>query len=890
MTDLFITEKNTGIPILLIDASGSVTCNMTNDKLIFDRMCELVNGLNFEEYRVIFWNSNQQGSDNAAAIFKDGIYKLPFVIKKSTLNQTFQYVRGNIKYNCLTFPHLAFECIPADWFGGNITTKIYFITDGKMGYSQISMMEMNNLKYKLGESIKKLSERYNIQLNIITVEPYNREFGEVEALNQAAGCDVYNVIMENKLTKFISKFTSYTLNHPDGFVHINRNTPPAGYVPYCDQYFSELRVDDFIRYLIDVIKKTDDENELLKIVQNLSASLCVLAKDKPKHRVKQMINLFCELFSETKLDQMFVKFILADAIEKENAGMANIFAYYRAQLKDLYKRANELLNKDVRDAIGIGDSFLTLPVENKIIRGYSKLIDQNMMIDGKLYPESAIKINHLTIPVIPFKYSNSFMNEQCLRQWVRQLISKMYGVNALEDIVIYLILGIVLRIVKSDIEEEVKESYRRLATIMLKKKRMNTDQTELERLENGELPVPNSGKIENFYGFMGRVGEILGLKLEPFTIWYLLCLALNNEKIVNKQLIHCRDSIEQDFPGCEYKKLLEKINVNKIELYKIPLESMLDYRCLITLDDVSEIGGYRFLPHQNLSGNVCSPIYVLSNEGYETLISDISQCPLCYTRLNENSFEKVGAKPADLGEIIFDENVIDPFKNKVNISSMNSEIAKVTKVEKKNGKCILITCKGVVGSGKSTYSRKIKKKIEEIGGYCIVEGTDKYCKDGMSIPDAIKKVNEELLKATKMDNELIVIIIDTCGERTDGNNIFGVDFSNWRRVNLWPNLDRNNMKGYLSWSMRNVLRRKKRTGFDDYYLNPEDAGVSTCISVHKKKTTALFGKKVPAIFSKTHNNIDEAIRDLDESANEYEGKLKMVDEDIGEFIEKKIKV
>ncbi len=64
-------------------------------------------------------------------------------------------------------------------------------------------------------------------------------------------------------------------------------------------------------------------------------------------------------------------------------------------------------------------------------------------------------------------------------------------------------------------------------TKVQQKKRLNMDITELSRLVAGELPTPNSGKIEDFYKFMRIVSNKLKLTYEPMTIWYILCLALD---------------------------------------------------------------------------------------------------------------------------------------------------------------------------------------------------------------------------------------------------------------------------------------------------------------------------------------------------------------------------
>ena len=88
---------------------------------------------------------------------------------------------------------------------------------------------------------------------------------------------------------------------------------------------------------------------------------------------------------------------------------------------------------------------------------------------------------------------------------------------------------------------------------MLKKKRLNSIATELERLENGEMPIPNSGKIVDFFTYMKTVGNLIGLSgdegnllVQPMTFWYGICCALQNKGMIAKQLIHCSESLAKD--------------------------------------------------------------------------------------------------------------------------------------------------------------------------------------------------------------------------------------------------------------------------------------------------------------------------------------------------------
>lgn len=879
MEELFATYQYKSIPILLIDASGSVIFNRFGDKYVFDQIKNIIENFPESEFRIIFWNSAKGESD----FFKEGIYRIPFVVKKSTLGQTFTFVREHINKHCLTYSHLGFVNIPNEWMDPISPTKIYFITDGEMGYQDIKIMEMNNLKKNLSDCIKKLfTDHPMVQLNIITVEPKNMNFNEMETLKNAAGCDVYNLIMENQLTMYITKFISYTLNNLDGFVHINKIRPPPGFVPFGDKYFSELKVNLFVQYLVELISSTPDENELLKIVQYLSSTVATLIKDKPKRISEEIIKMFCGFFNKTTLDPMFVKFILSDAVEKENAGMASIFTMYRQQLKDLYKQAQILLGKNVKEAIGIGNMFLTIPIADKIISGHFRMIDKNIFLGRSTYSQSAVRINNILIPIIPFDYQTcSKMNEQCLRQWMRVIIGKSYHVDNYGDIVIYTMLGILIRICCSNLDPTIINSYRHLASVMLKKVRTNSTRTELERLENGELPIPNSGKVTDFYNDMNIVNQQLETKLEPMTLWYIMCLALDNEMLIKKQIVHCFEDIKKDFPDIEPSKLLFQIKnmIKPIVHHQIPFENVLDYNCLITMENVTNVGGYRFLPHPSLTDTICAPIYVLSTEGYQQLLKEkhTSICPICYHQLDESNFEQVGPKPQIDEKEIFEKDTMNMFTDEVliptvqNVSNEKEPIGKDVKKLSKKG--TLIIMKGVVGSGKSFYCNHIKEAIEKLGGYCLVEGTDKYCKDGMDIAKAIGKVKESLDTIDVIENKLLVVIIDTCGERNNSNIIFDKDFTGWNRINVWPNLIKSDMLGYLSWSLRNILNRPKPGPDDNYWLNPVEKNPNTCIEIHKRKATALFGKKIPKLFEIVPRTKEEIIEKLNENADAYQEKL-----------------
>lgn len=889
--ELFITHQNQQTPVLLIDASGSTVGNNFQNMLVLDKMKEVIKNLPWENFRIIFWNSANDKQDSETK-FSTGTYIFPFVVKKTTLDQTFAFIKPSIKNNCLTYPHLGFDAVPEEWVSNVEQTNIFLVTDGEIGYGNIPHAALREVKQQLSNSIIALFKRYpRAQLSILTVEPRNVNFNQVEALASAAGCDVYRVIMENKLTNFITKFVSYTPNNLGGFLHINKNIPPSGFIPYGERCFSELKVARFVQFILGEIKQSKNDDELLQIVQRLSSTICQLTKDKPMRVKNDIINTFCSLFSGTSLDMVFVRFIITEAVQKENEGTANVFAQYRARLQDLYKQAANLLLSNVKDATKIDNQFMTLPMEGKIITGNHRLVDRPSYINNANYPQSAVRLSNMNVPVIPFVPASMLafadmsanINEQCLRQWVRVLIGKTYNLNIMEDSIIFTVLGIVLKVVSSDVPIQVKKAYQNLGETMLRKKRLNSDRTELDRIENGELPIPNSGKIAGFYQSMELVNRQLDMSYSSLTTWYMLCLALGNQKVINNQLIHCKEALSKDFPGIEPAEIKLHFNIQHVEL---PQETVLDYNCLITLENVEQVGGYKFLPHDNLANQVCEPVYILSDEGYKQLIAKNAICPICYASLSAESFEKVGPKPAlemdnILTKEIFPMSVCSSAgnRNAPNASNVAGGGEASSRVAKRvcssaaaantvgpRPNSMLLIMKGVVGAGKTTFAEKLRAKCEVHDITCLVEGTDKYCKNGSSFFDAIAKVKESLLSINNLpEDKHVIVCLDTCG---DNKGTFGVEFDRWPKMNVWVNLERKFLGDYLAWSLRNVLLRGPSSAESQYWLNPQEAGVARCIEVHTKKAKMLFGRKISPAINTTKNKAD-AISMLNARAERY---------------------
>ena len=490
------------------------------------------------------------------------------------------------------------------------------------------------------------------------------------------------------------------------------------------------------------------------------------------------------------------------------------------------------------------------------------------------------------------------MRRQAIRQYMRQIVSTLHDVDAKDDVIMFIVLAETLRVVSQrHIAEKYKTAYRHLSIIMLEKKCMlgvSGETTELERLAAGHLPTC-LGKT--FDQVMQQVTSIVPVsaQVSPLTVWYAMCLALGDERLINKQLIHCQAAIHSDVPTLDrnsYKKLLDVLEWHKpIQVCILPIESTLDYKCFITMKETHTVGGYRILAHRSLTGARCAPNYVLSNEGYYSMWDHASQsgkqlsCPICYVTLSAGDFANVGPYVEFDGRELIEaarpfnnwrSDCIEPARKKQREATLVSALSTMSFTtnssnnnNNKNNN-VVIVMKGTVGSGKSTFSEAIRKHVVgQLGGQCCVVGTDKYCKNGMSTFSACRMVTNELTSFKQSARgQLSVIIVDTCGERstTSSKSFFEVDFSSWRIVDFYPNLERSRLNGYFHWSLRNVLSRAKPGPNSNFYLNPS-AGVSLCQMVHHRKSTALFGASYRQPTCNPH--LAAAINELRPIADEY---------------------
>lgn len=917
---------------------------------VWNQMLSIIkNKLPESSFRVIFWNSENITSNGQ---FVKGLKIIPYVVDKAKVSLLFAMTKDGITDPCLTMPHLAFDSIPESWFkdkdGALVPTKIYLVTDGQIyGGSLLGPLE---LQQKLAQSIKSLTEKYiTSSIEIITAENAIRDYKEQETLQQSAGSDVYKVIMNQGLTTKITKFTSYAYNHLQGFVHISRRNTPPGYIPWGDQMFREASTADFISWINYKIRhEAKTEEEFISLVQKLSTTLSVLTKKKPLDVKKAMLRLFSNMFQNTVLDSGFVLDVLTDAIEKENQGQAQLYATYRTQLKDLYKISTQKLLSSTKDALhipqSVSQSCMTFPIQDlsSIFICYEKMIEQDLYIGKTKYRKSGIEINDALLPILPFpilppepeieledKTKITPMKEQCLRQWVRAICASLFDINQSGDHPIYLVLILNMMIgFSKTLSKEIQTSWKNLVLIMLAKKRAQSMQTELDYLKEGNFPVPSSGKVEQFprlmiecmrkfTSFAEKSTDIL-----PMTFWFALCCGAQDAKLVETQWIHCKEDVRKNFPFFTFQEssnflefFFEKypLSENNTWTFEVmPMESKLDYTCPITMEDTSAKGGHIIAEHKSSVGEKCSPQVVFSHEAYQDITNQntASLCVYCLVPIDRfTGYKKVDPEPklpefknflrGDKKEFSIFTKENETNKNHVETEIKKSDKQKAKQVKNSQNGGIIVFLKGILACGKSTFALKLSNELKKLGHHPIIEGIDQYAKQGLDYKAASPKVKQSLTEALRLQKKLrstqpdqkVFVIMDTCGTKNVLSNVFGINFSHWKSIEIWVNYEEGtNPLSYLAWSCRNLMERKApHYPEDNFALNPQTSTFETCLNVFTRKTNELFkkGNKTTVPFPFTSPvGVQDCLAQVQHQAHLYEEVVKKLDAQFNHVLQK----
>lgn len=833
MDTLLQSPQPASCAIVVWDVSGSTANPWENGRprQVYDRMADVVRELDHRLFRFVFWSS----PNTCMGRLQRGVCVLPMALPKSDIDTAIAL--GKTCVGGGTAPCVGFEALPREWLSGDCV--LYFITDGQIGCSELS--ELSN-KQRLVACLRDLP----IPLRILAVENVRRDFNNSEQVNAAAGGDIYALVQEHHLSDRVRQFVVHSLSGTS--VQIDRAVTPPGYAPYGNKYFSLLRAAEFRQFIrAEVTKASGDTDAQMSIAQRLAASLEVLTRDKPAAVQNDILRTFAQLFT---LPSALVQWILSDGIERERAGSAAVLAHFRSSAKSLFAKADALLRRDVRLAVGMDDEFVTDVYEGRVLRGPARLVLSTV---AGSFPRGGFTS---TLPCFPIlRAALSPDQDQCLRQWIRSVYASRYHLHPTSEEILHVVLGNVLRVVRSgSVSQDVKDGYRQLGFCMLRKARLNSVQTEWDRLLAAELPLPNSGRMEDFSRCMDVVRRKLGLQGETWHLWLAMCEALD-PTLWQAQRRCCPTEETKNMPPAEIRVVEDSV----------PESYSLDYTCLVTLEDISAKGGWRIRPHHT-EASVCRPVYLLSEAGKATLLASANcVCPLCFSPLDPSSFEPVGPKqnwelPACyLASPAPAPPSASPTSPAPSPASLTSSPASLTpspaslapspaspapspaaspacKVTGKPGK--LVVMHGPVGAGKTTWSNRVADVVRARGGVCLVEGMDQHDGDAKAVTSAL------LAGVSACQSDDLVVVIDTCGVGVHQRDVFHLDFRGWRRFDVWPCWDKTQpLSHFMAWSLRNVLSRPAPTPQDPWRLCPATSSASTCIHVHRTKCQQVFGKR-----------------------------------------------
>lgn len=871
--------------IVLVDASSSTLNRFIKHDAISDNIFQTMCIILKKQYlnrniRIIFWSSY-----DCNEYFKQGIWIFDHITPFNRIDNVFITVLSQSKHFNSTMPDLAFSVLIEKrldhWFNSSGITEIVYLTDGKYdsGRDRILSKTITNL----------FSSRNNIRLYIHSVENISRNFNSSEEMNKSAGSDIAKLIFQNKLDHLISSFKTHNPACIEGFEHMSNAIVRKGYLPFGSYDYPITHSHIFMNLLITYVKDNNDIDSHMKVIQKLTKTIKKLSEDLTQTAAIELIDKFSSIFwfDDCKIDPTIANILLKQSV---NGTSDVIYTDFRTKLDKLYREVDILLKSpDTKRILNIRKYGISYLIDDLIIKVDSALIDTSITINNNNYTSIAVKIlslqsnQYYSFPIFTTETSSSLetVSAQAIRQFTRIVICQIIKINGLnidpkDDSIMYLVMAMTMKVVISSVPSDIKTSFRYLSQIMLGKKRLNRDITELDRLLQGEFPLPNNGKVEDFYKNMTICKKYLNLSddIDPLILWFAMCQSVDS-KLAIAQQTHCSSKIINSYneiPNNLAKKILINQKIIKFHTLERPIEQI----CPVTLENISQVGGMMINSHY-YGNSICDPKLVVKSTVFDSFMSNNPSCFYCYQRnitfteidhtsFIENDSIKIESTHPNPFDVYFNQS---PLLDVISVSPYESNISS-------NTRKLLLFGLGTVGCGKTTFWNEFKKNITLISGECYVEGTDKYCVKGISIENSIKFVKEALFNIvrSKSQSKLIVVVIDTCGERIgSGLEAFGVRFNGWEHyevmINL-PDTSPQKIKQYLAFSLYNVLNRTAPDSLSTYNLNPETVDIKICIDVHTKKAKSLLGNKFINVLSNTFNyDLNLLIRELKPLAEQY---------------------
>jgi hypothetical protein len=190
----------------------------------------------------------------------------------------------------------------------------------------------------------------------------------------------------------------------------------------------------------------------------------------------------------------------------------------------------------------------------------------------------------------------------------------------------------------------------------------------------------------------------------------------------------------------------------------------------------------------------------------------------------------------------------------------------------------LYELRGPTGCGKTTTRLMLRDQLVTKGYLVFVVSPDDINKvGGRNVKQQITDQLREFVETSRGKNR--AIILDMCNERqSNQSNVFGNNLSDYKAVTIMPNFDKaqDDYRDFTHWCLSNVLGRPMHGPDTMFWLNPQSAGVATCIKVHNAKVDGImmllnipnrgFGIKVT-------DNMDEVLATITAGAARHAHKL-----------------
>lgn len=887
LKDHIAVKKQDEVQIILLDTSSSTSAGYNSTGTVLGKGISIAQNLA---------TSNRSGTNYLVTF---DTFAKPMMPIKFSSNGTVMFPPG-IRPQGSTRTHKGFEEILSSLNvinTKNKTTKIFVITDGQTDSSQMDLKRLDNEFRKRG---------VDIQIIAISNKVSNFDELSLKEQNELPGMDLVNIMRKiawiytpsNDIIPF--KFANSVDLSTEVWRFLDLEFPKDS---------NDLSLPTLITKIINILLETNLDYTPTSIQDELQT----LFKE-----IGMSLGLFYITFPND-----FQEDLLKDLESKTGADLSDFIHYgfeiTKQGIPDININCNQRMIALKDQKTSFLDANKNLEFNGSALRCPSISFD-NGIVCFNVNPDTLTVSDSYSFD----EHGNFFFsmeineqNEQSIRQALRRYFGTKWGLNNYihsSSVIFGVATQVLLYLLccpEINLDNPYIEKLRNLAGVQISQKIQNPDKsygdTFKELWLNKKLPLTHfSSKTTHADNYKDSFINPLGL---PQTLWWAVMMMIIGNGLFNAQMNFYGATLQSEGIEPNETSLLayirEKYSSNVTGTVKfLTINKRLSHIMLDYFSDGSHI--YESLPHRIPSGSLCNTKTLYSLEERN---KNGNKCIVCRQTLNDNQFRFIEVihldeyqsnndparfikREARLNAIA--QTPMRPRQSRESRQSMQpmqtrqsiehrqpiSNIpATVFRPTRSEFKLVVILMKGEVGSGKSTYALKIEQELKKEGFPIVLnQSVDQHCVKGCPIKVAIGNVINVLKDIPNILNYpdvknsgKLAVIIDTCGEKNTGNNIFDYSFDDWEIHRVIPNYNESRIRQYLCWSLRNVLRRPLHSRDSNFWLNPISATVNTCMRVHRDKGVALFGDKFVQVTTKT--DLFNILNDIESDANEYQEYL-----------------